>query len=200
MIRDHMRIWLLRPGFTLEQFGKLPILARRDRRTSRSRAIGERWLPIEGSGGWKVPGLHGDGQVYEPLGAIHLPHELVMLFEDDLVASPAKPEIERPRRQQIEGLTDRSVGLIIRSDPYGTARPLSGAVIKTASQLIRREPMALEILTPGSPRWRPIYQAARGRPDGRIARRHLALWQRRQRRLKAPLCGSGAGRARRNRH
>jgi hypothetical protein len=86
MIKDHTRIWLLRPGFTLEQFGKLPSwLDETDERPA-AEQFGERWLPIEGSGGWKVRGLHGDGQVYEPPGAIHFPRELVMLFDDDLVA------------------------------------------------------------------------------------------------------------------
>jgi hypothetical protein len=86
MIRDHMEIWLLRPGFTLEQFGKLPEwLDETDERPG-AEQLGERWQPIEGL--WRLEGsaLHGDGQAHELLGAIHLRCELMMLFEDNLVA------------------------------------------------------------------------------------------------------------------
>ena len=85
MIRHHMRIWLLRPGFTLEQFGELPSwLDETDERPG-AKQLGEHWQPIEGA--WRIEGsaLHGDGHAHELLGAIHLRRELMMLLEDDLV-------------------------------------------------------------------------------------------------------------------
>ena len=86
MIRDHMRIWLLRPGFELRPFGKL--LSWLDETDERSAAeqLGERWRPIVKAFRLEGSALYGDGQAHELLGAIHLPRELVMLFENDLVA------------------------------------------------------------------------------------------------------------------
>jgi hypothetical protein len=86
MIRDHMRIWLLRPGSTLEQFGELPSwLDETDVRDAVNQ-LGERWRPIDEEGfNMERSALHGNG-AHEVLGAIHLRHELVMVFEDEPVA------------------------------------------------------------------------------------------------------------------
>ena len=47
-IRDPMRIWLLRPGFTLAQFGGLPAwLDETDERPG-AEQLGARWRPVEG--------------------------------------------------------------------------------------------------------------------------------------------------------
>jgi hypothetical protein len=86
MVKDHMRVWLLRPRFTLEQFGKLPAyLDETDARPAAEQLV-ERWQPIEGAFRLEGSALCGDGQAHELLGAIHLRYELVMLFENDLVA------------------------------------------------------------------------------------------------------------------
>jgi hypothetical protein len=86
MIKDRMRVWLLRPGFTLTQFGKLPRwLDETDARPA-AEQLGARWRPVEAAFRLEGSALCGDGISHELLGAIHLPRELVMLFEGDLVA------------------------------------------------------------------------------------------------------------------
>ena len=84
MIHNPMNVWLLRPG--VRGFGDLPsYLDDTDARPA-AEQFGERWRPIEAQ--WRLEGsaVHGDGQVHELLGAIRLQRELVMLFENDLIA------------------------------------------------------------------------------------------------------------------
>jgi hypothetical protein len=103
MIQDHMKIWLLYPGFTLEQFGELPEwLDETDERPA-AEQLGERWRPIEGL--WQrvllprrtrdadgketklmYPALRIGGEDHRLLGVIHLRHDLLALFENSLVA------------------------------------------------------------------------------------------------------------------
>ena len=85
MIRDHMRIWLLRPGFTIQQFGKLPGWLDETDERSAAEQLGARWRPIEQAFRLEGSALYGDGHAYEVLGAIHLRNELVMLCENEMV-------------------------------------------------------------------------------------------------------------------
>ena len=84
MIHDHMNIWLLRPG--VGGFGNLPALLDDTDKRGGAEQFGKHWRPIEGT--WRLEGsaLHGDGGSCELLGAIRLPNELVMIFENNLVA------------------------------------------------------------------------------------------------------------------
>ena len=103
MIHDHMKIWLLYPGFSLEQFGQLPEwLDDTDERRA-AEQLGERWQPIEGA--WQgvllprttldsdskntttltYPAIRIGGEDHRVLGVIHLRHDIVVLCEGDLV-------------------------------------------------------------------------------------------------------------------
>ena len=86
MIHDHMNIWLLRPG--VGGFGNLPTLLDDTDKRGGAEQFGERWEPLGDA--WRLEGsaLHGAGSAFELLGAIWLraANELVMLFEDGLVA------------------------------------------------------------------------------------------------------------------
>jgi len=81
-----MRIWLLRPGFTIQQFGKLPAWLDETDERSAAEQLGALWRPIVGQV-FRLDGsaLYSDGHAYEVLGAIHLRNELVMLCENEMV-------------------------------------------------------------------------------------------------------------------
>jgi len=109
MIRDHMRIWLLRPGFTLGHFGNLPSYLDETDERSAAEQFGPRWRPIEHAFRLEGSALCGDGHAYELLGAIHLRYEFVMLFENDLIAivqSDRSFEVSRIERYVDSGERD----------------------------------------------------------------------------------------------
>ena len=90
MIHDHMNIWLLRPG--VRGFSNLPTLLDDTDKRGGAEQFGEHWRPIEGNWGFRCYGrdsnskLWNGNQSFELLGAIRLPNELVMIFEDGFVA------------------------------------------------------------------------------------------------------------------
>jgi hypothetical protein len=122
MIRDHTRIWLLRPGFTLEQFGELPsYLDETDERPAVEQ-FGKRWCPIDELFWLDGSALHSNGGVHEVLGAIHLRHELVMVFEDELVAV-----VQSDRSMEVSRIT-------LRDYLQGNARCSARAAIVPAAR------------------------------------------------------------------
>jgi hypothetical protein len=84
MMHDHMRIWLLRAG--VRHFGDLPSYLSEDDARAGAQQFGARRQPIETTWRLEGSGLWDGGYCHELLGAIHLPNELVMLFENDLIA------------------------------------------------------------------------------------------------------------------
>jgi hypothetical protein len=107
MIQDHTRVWLLRPGFTLEQFGQLPDWLDETSDRPGAEQLGMRWQPVEGSWGFRrYNGADSDAKLwngergFELLGAVHLRNELLMVFEDDVVAIVASsPAYDQPAMQ-----------------------------------------------------------------------------------------------------
>ena len=99
MIHDHMNIWLLRPG--VGGFGDLPTLLDDTDKRGGAEQFGERWQPIDQP--WRLEGsaLRDGGHAFELLGAIWLraANELVMIFENDLVAIEKSDRIEVSRIQ-----------------------------------------------------------------------------------------------------
>ena len=86
MIRDHMKIWLLRPGFTLEQFGKLPEwLDATDERPG-AEQLGARCSQSRDCGGWKARRCTATARRTNCSARSICRCELMMLFEDNLVA------------------------------------------------------------------------------------------------------------------
>jgi hypothetical protein len=84
MIHDHINIWLLRPG--VGGFGELPSWLDDTDARSAAEQLGERWRPIDGAWRLEGSGLWDSDYCHELLGAVRLPNQLVMLFENNLVA------------------------------------------------------------------------------------------------------------------
>jgi hypothetical protein len=85
MIKDDMNIWFLRPG--VRGFGELPSLLDDTDTRPGAEQFGARWQPIvEQTFRLEGSALHGGGVAHELLGAVRLPNEMVMLFENNLVA------------------------------------------------------------------------------------------------------------------
>ncbi len=85
MIQASMSIWLLRPG--VRGFGELPKLLDETEPRPAAEQFGTHWQPIKAQ--WRLGGsaLHGGGGTHELLGAIRLRNELVMIFENSLIAA-----------------------------------------------------------------------------------------------------------------
>lgn len=122
MIRNHMRIWLLHPDFTVRQFGELPAWLDETDERGAVEQLGARWQPLEvpremvsvtvtvpvkpehdKDGKEKpafptiltYPALRIDERNHLLFGAIHLRHELVMLYEDGIVNIPRSGKFGR---------------------------------------------------------------------------------------------------------